>query len=127
MASLRRRHRRCAMEIAARMSLSSVLSGDDKSLDVSSRPKVYRRSIPRARGSVKLRSAENSLTGTGTVRSHLPEEDTIKALMELALPRFGSFEDRLAPARSHGWCRLTRRRRRIMIVLRTSLDCRLYV
>ena len=31
MASLRRRHRRCAKEIAARMSLSSPPSGDDKS------------------------------------------------------------------------------------------------
>ena len=105
-ASLRRRHRRCAKEIAPRMSLSSTPSGDDKSLNVSSRPKVYRRLISQARGSVKLPSAAHSSTGAGTVHSHRPEEETIQALMELALPRFGSCESRSTPARKP-WLVLT--------------------
>ena len=104
-ASLRRRHRQCAKEIASRMSLSSTPSGDDKSPKVLSRPKVYRRLISRVQGSVKLLLAEHSSTGAGTVRSHRPEEEMIQALMELALPWFGSYERR-SPARKP-WLVLT--------------------
>ena len=59
------------------------LLGSDKSPDVSSRPKVYRRLISRARGSTKSAAAACSSKGAGTVRSHRTEGDTIQALMEL--------------------------------------------
>ena len=91
--------RRYVGVIGGVLSLSSAPSGDDKSPKVLSRPKVYRRSISRVRGSVKLPSAEHSLTGTGTVHSHRPEEETIQAIMELELHRFGSCKSCLTPAR----------------------------
>ena len=55
--SLRRRHRRCVRDIAARMSRTSPRSGEDRPPDVSSRPKVSRRSISRAWGSTKSAAA----------------------------------------------------------------------
>ena len=48
-ASLRRRHHRCARDLAARMSRTSLLDTEDRTQDISSRPKVYRRSVSRAR------------------------------------------------------------------------------
>ena len=39
-ASLRRRHRRCARDLAARMSRTSLLDTEDRTQDISSRPKV---------------------------------------------------------------------------------------
>ena len=47
-ASLRRRHRRCARDIAARMSRTSLRDMGDRTPDVSSRPKVTRRPGPEA-------------------------------------------------------------------------------
>ena len=98
-ASLRRRHRRCARDIAAWMSRTSPRSGEDRPPDVSSRPKVSRRSISRARESTKSATAACSSKGAGTVRSHRTEGDTIQALMELALPQFGGLGDRSVQAR----------------------------
>ena len=47
--SLRRRHRRCAQELAARMSRTSLRDTEDRTADVSPRPKVTRRSVSRGR------------------------------------------------------------------------------
>ena len=60
------RHRRCAQDIAARMWWTSIRDTEDKRPDVSSRPKVTRRSV----------------------HPHHSEANTIQALMDLALPRF---------------------------------------
>ena len=72
--------------------------------DVSSRPKVFRHLIPRARGSTKSAAAACSLKGAGTIRSHHMESDTIQALMELALPQFGGLGDRSVQARKPWIC-----------------------
>ena len=48
-ASVRRYHRRCAKELAARMSQSSDRDSADISADVSTRPTVDRRSVSEAR------------------------------------------------------------------------------
>ena len=98
-ASLRRRHRRCAWDIAAWMSQTSTRRREDKSPDVSSRSMVFRRSVSRSRGSTKSEAAAAAYSskGAGMVRSHRSEGDTIQALMELALPRFGGLGNRSAP------------------------------
>ena len=44
-ASVRRHHRRCAREIAARMSRTSLRDTSDRTLDVSARPRVSRQSV----------------------------------------------------------------------------------
>ena len=98
-ASLRRRHRRCAQDIAARMLRTSLRDAEDRTPDVSSRPKVSRQSISRARGSIKS-AAVACLSGTtGTVRPHRSEGNTIRALMNLALPKFDGLGDRPAQVR----------------------------
>ena len=48
-ASIRRSHRRCPPEIAARMSQTSLRDTSDRTPDVSSRPRVSRRSGSRVR------------------------------------------------------------------------------
>ena len=111
-ASLRRRHRRCARDIATRMSRRSILNAEDRTSDVLSRPKVYRRSISRARGSAKSPAVACSSRATGTVRPHCSEEN----LMAWEI-------DRRMRA-SHRWCQLTRR---ILFVQWTSLGRRLRV
>ena len=98
-ASLRRRHRRRAQDIAARMSRTSPRRGEDKSPDVSSRPMVFRRSVSRAWGSTESAAATCSSKGAGTVRSHRMEGGKIKFLMELALPQFGGLGNVSAPVR----------------------------
>ena len=92
-ASLRRRHRRCPQDIAARMSRTSLLNAEDRTPDVSSRPKVSRRSISRAR-STKSAAVACSSRVAGTVCPHRSEGNTIHALMELALPKFDGLGDR---------------------------------
>ena len=81
------------------MSRTSPWSGEDRPPDVSSKPKVFRRLIPRARGSTKSAAAACVSKGAGTVRSHHTEGDNIQALMELALPQFGGLGDQSAQAR----------------------------
>ena len=85
MASLRRRHRRCARDIAARMSRTSIL---DRTPDISNRPKVYRRSVSRTRRPTRPMVLDGSSVASGPVRPHCSEVHTIQALMDLALPRF---------------------------------------
>ena len=81
-ASLRRRHRRCAPDIAARMSRTSIRDTEDKPPDVSSRPKVTRRSVSR-RPTRPVAVASSSLARE-PVRPHRSEVNTIQALMDLA-------------------------------------------
>ena len=73
-ASLHRRHRRCAQDIAARMSRTSLLKAEDRTPDVSCRPKVSRRSISRAWGSTKSAAVACSSRATQTVCPHLRRE-----------------------------------------------------
>ena len=93
-ASLRRLHRRCARDIAARMSRTSLWDTEDKMPDVSSRPRVSRRSVSRVRRPTKPAAVACSSVDTGTVRPHRSEGSTIRALMDLALPKFDSLGDR---------------------------------
>ena len=86
-ASLRRCHRRCARDIEARMSRTSLRDTEDRTPDVSSRPKVSRRRPTRpavvACSSVAL-----------PVHPHRSEVNTIRALIDLSLPKFGGLGDR---------------------------------
>ena len=91
-ASLRRRHRRCARDIAW-MSRTYILDTEDRTPDISSRPKVYRRSVSRARRPTRPVALDGSSVAKGSVRPHCSEVRTIQALMELALLRFESLGD----------------------------------
>ena len=93
-ALLRQRHRRCARDIAARMSRTSIRDTEDKTPDVSSRPKVTRRSVSRARRPTRPVAVTGSSLAMGPVRPHRSEANTIQALMDLALPRFEGLGDR---------------------------------
>ena len=76
-ASLRRRHRRCARDLAARMSGTSLLDTEDRMQDISSRPKVYRRSVSRARRPTRLKALDGSSVAKVPVRPHSSEVQTI--------------------------------------------------
>ena len=89
-ASLRRRHRRCAQDIAARMSWTSILNAEDRTPDVSSRPKLARRSISR----VHLVGGNGLLIeGWGTVRPHHSCSVSPGFLMHLLGAAVDSFSD----------------------------------
>ena len=64
-ASLRRRHRRCAREIAAQMSRTSQQDRSDRAPDVSSRPRTSRRSGSRVRKSTPPAAVACSSVATG--------------------------------------------------------------
>ena len=91
---MQHRHRRCARDIAARMSRTSLRDTEDRTPDVSSRPRVSRRSGSRVRRSTKPAVVACSSVITGTVRPHRSEGSTIRALMDLALPKFTNLGDR---------------------------------
>ena len=92
-ASLRRRHRRCAQDLAAQMSRTSLRDSEDRTADVSPRPKVTRMSVSRARRHPRpVRRAGSSRT-TVSVLPHRSEANTIQALMDLPLPRFEGLGD----------------------------------
>ena len=93
-ASLRRRHRRCARDIAAQMSRTSLRDTEYRTPDVSSRPSVSCRSGSRVRRSTKSAAVSCSSAATGTVCPHRLEGSTIRALMDLALPKFANLGDR---------------------------------
>ena len=97
--SFRRRHRRRAQDIAARLSRASPRREENKLTDVSSRPMVYRRSVSRARRPTASATAACSSTGAGALRSHHTEGDSIQALMDSAFPKFG-VGNRSAPVRN---------------------------
>ena len=82
------------MHIAARMSRTSLRDMENKTPDVSSRPRVFRRSVSRVRRPTKPVPVTRSSMDTGTVRPHRSEGSTIRALMDLALPTFDSLGDR---------------------------------
>ena len=80
--------------IEARMLRTSLQDKEDKTPDVSSRPRVSRRSVSRVRRPTKPVTVARSSVDTGTVRPHRSEGSTIRALMDLALPKFDSLGDR---------------------------------
>ena len=99
-ALLCRRHRRCALDIAARMSRTSIQDTEDKTPDVSSRPQVTRRSVSRARRPTRPVAGSSLATRPGC--PHRSEANTIQALMDLALPRFEGLGD--GPRQVHRPC-----------------------
>ena len=91
--SLRRRHRRCAQDLVARMSRTSLRDTEDRTADVSPRPKVTRRSsLLRPEASQAGEGAGSSRT-TGSVCPHRSEANTVQVLMDLALPRVEGLGD----------------------------------
>ena len=90
--SLRRRHRRCAQDLAARMWRTSLRDAADRLADGSLRPKVTRRSVSQARRSHKPVGGAGSSRTTGLDRLR-SEAITVQALMDLALPRFEGLGD----------------------------------
>ena len=88
--SVRRQHRLCARELAARMSQSSGRDSADGTADVSTRHTVTRKSV---RGAGSSRASE-------TVSLPQSEEYTVQALMDLALPCFAGLGD--GPHQVHG-------------------------
>ena len=126
-ASLRRRHRRCAQDIGTQMSRTSLRDTEDRTPDVSSRPKVSRRSVSRVRRPTRPAAVACSSVVTGTVRPHRSEVNTIRAQMDLALLRFEGLGD--GPTQVHRpWMVSTdSSASRIRFVQRTSLGRRLRV
>ena len=61
---------------------------------VSSRPKVSRRSVSQVRRPTRPAAVACSSVATGTVRTHHSEVNTIRALMDLALPKLEGLGDR---------------------------------
>ena len=120
--SLRRRHRRCAQDLAARMSWTSLRNTEDGTADVSPRPKVTRRSVSRAR------RPHRPVRGPVLSGSWDWFANTVQALMDMVLPRFEGLGDRgLVNCIGPGRCRLSSRRRRIRVVSRTDGGHRLHV
>ena len=81
--SVCRHHRRCAKEMAARMSQSSGQDSADGTTDVSPRRTVTRRTVSRK----SVRGARSS-RASDMVSLPQPEAYTVQAMMDLALPRF---------------------------------------
>ena len=72
---------------------TSIRDTEDKTPDVSSRPKVTRRSVSRARRPTRPVVVAGSSLAKRPVRPHRSEANTIQALMDLALPRFEGLGD----------------------------------
>ena len=98
-ASSRRHHRRCARDIAAWMSRTSLWDTEDRTPDVSSRPKVSRRSVSRVRRPTRPAAVACSSVARETGRPHRSEVNTIRALMDLALPKLEGLGDRRTQVR----------------------------
>ena len=86
-ASLRMSHRRCAREIATQMSRKSLQDTSDGAPEFSSRSRVWK--------SAPLAAVACSSVATGVVRPHRSEGSMIRALMDLALPKFADSGDHL--------------------------------
>ena len=76
-ASLRRRHRRRAQDIAARMLRTSHRDTEDRTSDVCSRHKVSRRSVSQVRRPTRTAAVACPSVATGTVRPQRSEVNTI--------------------------------------------------
>ena len=86
--SVRRHHRRCAREMAARMSQSSGRDSADGTADVSTRCTVTRRTVCRAQRPRKSVRGARSSRASDTVSLPQSEAHTVQSLMDLTLPRF---------------------------------------
>ena len=96
--SIRRSHRRRAKEIAASMSQGVSASKKDQATTTSKRRTAQRTSAPRIRGQEQVPTVtpvaemrQKTAMSAGHQRS--VEEDTVQALMDLALPRFKKSDD----------------------------------
>ena len=97
--SLRTRHRRCALEIAARMSRTTLQDTGGRALDVSSRPSTSCRSGSRVQKFTPPAAVAFSSVAMGTVCPNRSDRSTVQALMDLDLPRFADSGDRSRPNR----------------------------
>ena len=115
--SLRRRHRRCAQELAAQMSRTSLRDTEDRTADVSPRPNATRRSVSQAR-------MPHRPVGGGGGGAVLPGPRDRLAFIFRKRPLYKLWwiwrfldlrvwETGLVKYISHGRSRLSRRRRRI--------------
>ena len=96
--SIRRSHRRRAKEIAASMSQGVSASKKEQTNTTSTRRTVQRTSAPKIRGQEQVPTVtpvaemrQKTAMSAGHQRS--VEEDTVQALMDLALPRFNKSND----------------------------------
>ena len=86
--SLRTRHRRCAREIAARMSRTTLQDSGDRALDVSSRPGMSRRSGSRVWRSTQPATVAVSSVAPGAAHTGRSNQRAVPALMDLAVPMY---------------------------------------
>ena len=91
--SVRRHHRRCAREMAARMSQSSGRDSADGTADVYTRCTVTHRTVSRTQRPRKSVRGAGSSRASDTVSLPQLEVYTVQALMDLALPRFMGLGD----------------------------------
>ena len=100
--SIRRSHRRRAKEIAASMLQGVSASRKDQATNTSSRWTVQRTLVPRIRGHEQVPTVTpvaemRQKTEMSAGHQRFVEEDTVQALMDLALPRFKKSDDRATP------------------------------
>ena len=72
---------------------------EDRTPDVSSQPKVSRGSVSQVRRPTRPAAVACSSVTMGTVRPHRSEVNTIRALMDLALPKLEGLGDHPTPER----------------------------
>ena len=99
---IRHSHRRRAKEIAASMSQGVSASKKDQATNTSTRRTVQRTSAPRIRGQEHVPTVTpvaemRQKTAMSAGHQQSVEEDTVQALMDLALPRFMKSDDRATP------------------------------
>ena len=100
--SIRRSHRRRAKEIAASMSHGVSASKKDQATNTSTRRTVQRTLAPRIRGQEEVPTVTpvaemRQKTAMGAGHQWSVEEDTVQALMDLALPRLKKSDDGATP------------------------------
>ena len=92
--SIRRSHRRRAKEIAASMSQGVSASKKDQATGTTTRQTVQRTSAPRIRGQEQVPTVTPVAESAGRAgHQRSVEEDTVQALMDLALPRLKKTDD----------------------------------
>ena len=100
--SICRSHRRRAKEITASMSQGVSASKKDQATNTSTRWTVQRISAPKIRGQEQVRTVTpvaemRQKTAMSASQQRSVAEDTVQALMDLALPQFKKSDDRVTP------------------------------
>ena len=102
--SIRCSHRRRAKEIAVSMSQGVSASKTDQATGTTTRRTVQRTAAPRIRGQEQVTPVAEMRQKTARSAGHQRsvEEDTVQALMDLALPRLKKPNDGGTPRQNHG-------------------------